>query len=540
MNMPQSETNFAAAAGLSILFEGIVGVEGYTEDRTARTLFSQDIWTTGVDAAFIVSPANTDELAAVVRAACQHNIALNPRGAGMSYTKGYIPDRPGVGVLDMTRMDKILEINEEDMYVTVEAGCSWRALHDALKPKGLRTPFWGPLSGITSTIGGGLSQNNAFFGAGTHGTTGDSVLSVTVVLGDGSVVRTGSAGAKQRAPFFRHYGPDLTGLFCGDAGALGFKAEITLRLIPFPEHEDWASYEFVSRDDCANAMQALMRENLACEIFGFDPNLQNLRLKRASLLADAKALGNVMKGQGSLISGLKEGAKIALAGRNFVNQSAYSLHFVVEGRSRTGVREHMAHLKKIATGFGGKAIENSIPKIIRANPFAPMNNVIGPEGERWAPVHGIVSPSNGAAAWAAIDAMFKERHEELEDHGILTGFLVTTIGSAGFLIEPVFFWPEALNEIHRQTVEPEYLASVTPFEPRPQTTELVAELRQAVIDVFSRFGAAHFQIGRTYPYKETRLNESWALLEAIKNAVDEKGIINPGALGLTPNQASNE
>lgn len=510
----------------------ILGDEGVNEKRADIELVSQDIWAVGVNAAFIAAPASVQELSETVAAANRRGVALNPRGGGMSYTKGYIPDRENVGVLDLSRMNRIVEINEDDMYVTVEAGCTWDALYEALKQKGLRTPFWGPLSGLTSTIGGGVSQNNAFFGCGLYGTTGESVLAVTVVLADGTVLRTGTGGAKEGKPFFRYYGPDLTGLFCGDCGALGFKAEITLRLMPMPSHEDWASFEFQSRDACAEAMQTVMKENIACEVFGFDPNLQRVHMKHASLAADVKTLGKVVKAQGSLLKGLKEGAKIALAGRDFVDAAAHTLHFVVEGQSAAAVADGMTRLKALCESHQGKETENSIPKIIRSNPFGPLNSILGPEGERWVPVHGIVATSDGPDAWADIKNAFDAMREDLDAHDILTGFLVTTLGATGYLIEPIFIWPEAINPIHEQTVEADFLAKLPRHAPNPEATAVVERARQAALDVFSKYKAAHFQIGRTYPYKENREPEAWAFLEKIKNAADPQGRINPGVLGL--------
>ena len=84
------------------------------------------------------------------------------------------------------------------MVVTVEPGCTWAALDAALKPLGLRTPFWGPMSGLASTIGGGLSQLNAMLGAGHYGTSSESVVALTMVLGDGSILRTGARGTRRR------------------------------------------------------------------------------------------------------------------------------------------------------------------------------------------------------------------------------------------------------------------------------------------------------------------------------------------------------
>ena len=522
-----------SASDLSGVLKQHLGEDGLKDDSAHREFMSQDIWAKGETAAFVAAPTTLEEMQTAIRAAHERGISLNPRGGGYSYTKGYTPDRDNVGILDMSRLNQVVEINTEDMYVTVQAGVTWAQLYEALKPHGVRTPFWGPLSGIGSTIGGGLSQNNAFFGAVKYVTTGESLLSISVVLADGTLVRTGTGGTKNGKPFWRYYGPDLTGLFCGDAGALGYKAEATFRLIPLPKAEETASFEFGSRDACAKAMEQMMREDIACEIFGFDPNLTKVRLARASLDSAAKALTNVMKSQGSLLKGLREGAKVALAGRGFMDKVDYSLHVCVEGRSAAGVKEDIQVLKDIVAQLGGKEIENSIPKIIRANPFGPMNNILGPQGERWVPIHGIVPTSEGPNTWAEIEAGFEAMADELDKHDILTGFLITSLGTTGYLIEPVFLWPEEVWPIHEHTVGDEWMKKIKRHEANPDATAVVDKARQVVLDVFSKRGGAHFQIGRTYPYKEGREEATWKLVEAIKKAVDEKGIVNPGSLGLS-------
>ncbi len=510
-----------------------LGADNVTTDLAARELFSQDIWAKGKTADFIISPENTQQLSGAVKLAARDNVALNPRGGGMSYTKGYTPSQDKVGILDFTRMNKVLEINTQDMYVTVQAGCTWKTLHDALKPHGVRTPFWGPLSGISSTIGGGLSQNNAFFGAGVHGPSSDSVTSLTVVLADGTIIKTGSAGTRGGKPYWRQYGPDLTGLFLSDAGALGYKSEATFRLIPAPPCETWASFDFHNRDNWALAQMEMGRLGLACELFGFDPNLTRVRMTRAGLAADVKSLKNVITSQkGGLLKGLKEGAKVAMAGRSYMDDVAFSVHMAVEGHSDAEVNAKLKTLKDIAKHHGGQEIENSIPKIIRANPFTPLNNMIGPHGERWVPIHGIVPMSEAKDCLAEIEALFAKMKAEFDQHQIQVGYLLCTLSTNGFLIEPVFIWPEELFEIHRVSVEASTLGRTTKFDPNPDATSCVQEARQGILDIFSARKAAHFQIGRTYPYKQNREDASWSLLEKIKQAVDPKGTINPGALGL--------
>ncbi len=511
----------------------IVGAENASDDLAQRELFSQDIWAQGETADFVISPKSTEQLAESIKYAARENIALNPRGGGMSYTKGYTPDRKKTGIIDFSGMDQILEINTDDMYVTVQAGCTWKTLYEALRPLGVRTPFWGPLSGISSTIGGGLSQNNAFFGSGTFGPSTDSVTALTVVLADGTIVKTGTAGTKNGKPFWRQYGPDLTGLFLSDAGSLAYKAEATLRLIPTPAHEGGLSFEFDNREDWVRAQVQIGRLGLACELFGFDPNLQRVRMERAGLAADLKTLGNVVtKQKGGLLKGIKEGAKVALAGRSYMDDVAYSAHIVVEGHSQAEVDAKLATLKSLALENGAKEIENSIPKIIRANPFTPLNNMLGPRGERWVPIHGIVPMGDALACQSDLEDLIASMADEFEKHQITTGYLLTTLSTNGFLIEPVFIWPEEIWPIHEQTVESSTLRRITRFEKNPDATECVTRARHGILDIFEKHGAAHFQIGRTYRYKQTRNDETWALIQSIKSMIDPDNRVNPGSLGF--------
>lgn len=511
----------------------IMGDSNVIDDEATRSLFSQDIWKKGELADFIIRPADTQQLSDAVKIAARGKIRLNPRGAGMSYTNGYTPSEHKTGMIDFTGMDKILEINTDDMYVTVQCGVTWSQLYAALKPHGLRTPFWGPLSGLTSTIGGGLSQNNAFFGAGLYGPSTDSVTSLTLVLADGTILKTGTAGSRNGKPFWRQYGPDLTGLFLADAGALAYKAEASLRLIPMPKAEGALSFEFDTRDDWAAAHQAIARLGLASELFGFDPNLQAVRMKRASLAADVKTLTNVITQQkGGLLKGLKEGAKVALAGRSYMDDVAFSCHLIVEGHSDAEVKAKLDTIRHIALEHNGRGIENSIPKIMRANPFGPLNSILGPQGERWVPIHGIVAIGDGSDCLAEIDALFKRHEAELEQLEITVGYLLTTLSTNGFLIEPVFIWPEELWPIHEQTVEPSVLKRAKRFETNPDATDMVTQLRQDILDIFTKYGAAHFQIGRTYPFRETREDAAGQLLDQIKTLLDPDRVINKGSLGL--------
>ncbi|WP_044564185.1 FAD-binding oxidoreductase [Azospirillum sp. B4] len=511
----------------------IVGHANVHVDEATRVFHSQDVYARAAHtAALVVAPADTAQLAATVAACAAAGYHCAPRGGGMSYTKGYLPASPATVTLDLSRMDRVLDIRPEDMVVTVQAGCTWKTLNEALAPLGLRTPFWGTLSGIAATVGGGMSQGSAFFGAGHHGTGAESMVALTLVLADGRVLRTGARGADGDSPYYRFYGPDLAGLFTGDCGAFAIKAEVTLRLMPAPKHEAHASFTFKSSADMFGAMAAVARAGIACEVCGLDPRLGQIRMKRASLAADLSALKSVAGKQGSLLGGLKEAAKIALAGRGFIDAADFALHLMCEGRSAAGVADDLAEARAIAARHNGQEVENTVPKVMRAQPFVALNSMIGPNGERWAPIHCLTPLSRAHEIYAAIEAELEAMRPELDAQGVDHAYLFTTMSTTVIIIEPVFYWPDALRELHHASVEASYLAKLPKTPPNAAAAAAVESARQRLLDLFQRNGLGHFQIGRTYGYRASRDAASGALLEGLKDILDPEHRLNPGVLGL--------
>ena len=302
--------------------------------------------------------------------------------------------------------------------------------------------MWGTLSGLKATVGGGMSQNGIFWGSTRHGSAADSCLSLEVVLADGTLMRTGHQN-------MRSYGPDLTGLFLADTGALGMKAEITLRLIREAKAHGYASFTLSERPAALGALADIERAGIAAECFGFDPRLNAIRMKRDSMASDAKALTRMMRSQGSLMKGLKEGAKVALAGRDFIDRARFSLHILTEGRIQAAADAGIAEARRIVLSHGGSETENTIPKIIRANPFGPLNSVLGPEGERWAPIHGLVPHVKADACYAGIDALFHARRADMDRLGVHAGTLIAAVAGGMTLIEPCLYWPDARNPADR-------------------------------------------------------------------------------------------
>lgn len=521
------------APALKREFAAIVGAENIRDDETSLLLHSEDVFEASTNTAMlIVAPTTVEQLSAVVTAARKAGVAIAPRGAGMSYTAAYLPTTETTVSLDMTKLDRVLKISPEDMTVTVQAGCSWLKLNEALAPHGLRTPFWGPMSGIYSTIGGGLSQLNAMFGAGHYGTSSESMIALTVVLGDGQILRTGARGPDGDTPFYRHYGPDIAGLFCGDSGTLGIKAEVTMRLIRTPAFEDYASFSFKTGEALLEALAEMARAGVAAETCGFDPGLTKVRMRRMSLMSDVKTLGAVISKQKNLGKGLMAAAKIALSGRNFIEADEYPLHMTAEGRSKEGVAHDMATAREIAKKFAGVEIDNTIAKVIRAQPFPAPNSMLGPDGESWVPVHGHVSLSNAPKMFADIQALLAEMQPEFDAFKVHTGYLFTSLATNAITIEPVFLWPHGYRPFHTSMMEPGYIKGLPLLDANPDATAIVTKARDGVKKISLKYGAAHFQIGRAYPYRDSRDAASLALLDTLKAFTDPDRQFNPGGLGF--------
>ena len=509
-----------------------VGESAISRDPGRCEYLAEDIFARELPAGAVVRPGSREALAEAVRETVDAGHAVVLRGGGMSYSLGYVPAEPDSVLIDMRGLNRILEINRKDMSVTVEAGTTWRDLYLALEDAGLRTPYWGTLSGIHATVGGSLSQNSIFWGSGRYGSAAESVLGMDIVLADGSLLRTGSAGQVHSAPFFRHHGPDLTGLFCGDCGALGVKAAVTLRLLPRYRDRAFGAFAFDDHRATLTAMAEVSRRDLAMECFGFDPFLQRQRMRRESLAGDAKRLMGVMKSASGVGRALAEGARVAAAGRGFMDDVLWSFSTMIEERSAEGAAQSLRTVRDIAAEHGGRELPDSVPKVLRANPFGPLNNIIGPEGERWAPVHGILPHSSAVAAMDAIMTLMDDEAERLEEHRIGIGHLLATVHTNGTVLEPVFFWPDALEEIHRRTVEPQHLRRVGGFAENLAARTAVQEIRAALIRLFADLGAAHLQLGKSYLYREGLRPANWKLIAALKRQLDPTGRLNPGALGL--------
>lgn len=513
------------------VLKAAIGEKYVLTDEHSLEFYSTDVYRSLEIPLAIIQPGNIGELQESVRIAAGLGISIVTRGGGASYTDAYLPTDPNSIIIDTSRLNKILEINEEDMFVTVEPGVTWAEMSAALAEKKLRTPFWGPFSGLKATVGGSTSQNSVSMGTSAYGGSPESVLCYEVVLASGKMIKTGSLAMENSTPFFRNYGPDITGIFSGDAGALGVKASITLRLIKLPSHTLTCSFGFKTYDSMSQAMAAVAREESASSNWGLDPKLQQGQLGKVTFMDSIKAAYEVLKTARNPLEAIVQLMKMALAGKRFLTGFDYSSHFVVEGHSTAEVKSKLAQTRKAANSFGTE-IANTIPTVMGAMPFMPLYPILGPNGERWVPMHGLLPFSKMQKMYNRIQDLYLEKKEAMTKHSVEAGTMFMTYSTHSFLYEVALYWKDDRSIYHKTYLDQDYLDMLPIHDANPEGRALIAELKTRVQEIYSDLGAVHFQVGKSYPYQNGRQAEAAMALQDIKKSLDPNNIMNPGALGL--------
>ncbi|CAN5902475.1 hypothetical protein BH11PSE13_BH11PSE13_38310 [soil metagenome] len=493
--------------------------------------FATDIFRAREMPVAMASPGTVDELQQLVRVAARAGLALVARGGGSSYTDGYLPTQAASLLIDLRRLDRIVEINAQDGYVTVEAGVTWAALADTLAERGLRTPFRGPFSGAVATVGGTMAQNGISHGTGAWGVAAASAVSLDVVLASGELLRTGSAvvGA---APFSRYYGPDLTGLFLGDCGAFGIKARVTLPLLCASKAFAAVSFGFDSFDAMHAGMRAAAREAVDDTHFGLDAAMIRGQLRRRRRWRDTlKIARGVFATAPGIVSAIGQLMRMTMAGERAMGASAYLAHYIVEGADAREVALRATRLRRAVLAHG-REIANTIPTVMRAAPFERMFHVLGPKGERWVPVHGLLPHSRVPAFRAALLGLLALHKAHMDLHGVWIGGLFECVGPGAFMIELGLYWPDAPNDYHLTTLDNAALAALPVHASDPALGAWIGELRGLLIALFRAHGAAHFQLGKVYPYASALDDAGRSVAHGIKRALDPQGFMNPNVLGL--------
>jgi glycolate oxidase len=201
-----------------------------------------------------VHPASAAEIAAIVKLANVEHIPVFTRGAGSGFSGGSLPTKGGI-VLTTERMDRILQIDEENLIAVVEPGVVTEQFQLAVEKVGLFYPP-DPASLKFSTLGGNVAECAGGPRCVKYGVTKDYILGLEVITPTGDIITTGGPTMKGVV------GYDLTKLLCGSEGTLGIISKIVIKLLPLPEAKKTMLVLFDSIDGAAQAVSAIVRHKI--------------------------------------------------------------------------------------------------------------------------------------------------------------------------------------------------------------------------------------------------------------------------------------
>lgn len=256
--------------GLDFVFVDEETLNNHAHDETENLHFLPDT---------VVKPQNTAQVAAIMKLCNEHRIPVTPRGAGTGLSGGALPNFGGV-LLSTEKLNRIIEIDERNLQVTVEPGVITEELQNAVKEKGLFYPP-DPSSRGSCFIGGNIAENSGGPKAVKYGVVKDYVLNLEVVLPTGEVIWTGANVLKNST------GYNLTQLIVGSEGTLGIVTKIVLKLIPHPKYDLLMLAPFNKLENAGAAVSAIFRA-------GFTPSALELveinALKIVSKMVDSSVV----------------------------------------------------------------------------------------------------------------------------------------------------------------------------------------------------------------------------------------------------------
>ncbi len=198
----------------------------------------------------VVTPANTNEVSQIMKLANDNKIPVYPRGSGTNLSAGCVPTKGGI-VLLMTRFNKIINIDLENLVVTAEPGVIVADLNSAVAASGLIYPP-DPGTVATATLGGTIAENAGGLRGLKYGVSKHYVMGLEVVLANGDIMNTGGKNVKDVS------GYDMTKLFTGSEGTLCIITKVIAKLVPAPEAKKAMMAIFNDLDDAGKAVSGII------------------------------------------------------------------------------------------------------------------------------------------------------------------------------------------------------------------------------------------------------------------------------------------
>jgi glycolate oxidase len=336
----------------------IVGTDNYRDQPEEIACYAYDAFVEESLPDAVIFPETTREVSEILKIASQHKIPITGRGAGTSLCGASVPVKHGI-VLSFTKMDKIIEVNTKDRYITVQPGVVNADVQKALAPFGFFYPP-DPSSMSVSTIGGNIAQNAGGPRCLKYGVTVDYVMGIEVVLASGEIARFGSKNVKDAT------GYRISSLFCGSEGTLGIITEAILKVVPTPETVKTLMVTFNDLDDTANAVTDIIGSGIipaAMEL------MDNLSL---NAIEDAYNLGLDREAQGSLLIEIDGGKQACEKDMKHIIQKVKENNAVEVQEAATDLeRENLWAARRAAYGVFAKLA----PDIVTEDVTVPVSRV---------------------------------------------------------------------------------------------------------------------------------------------------------------------
>jgi len=245
---------------LKVMLQDIVGKENVSDDDFERVCYSR-----GANAdiprepLIIARPRNKEHISEIVKTASRLNVPVLSWGGATNVVGAF---SRGCIVVDLTGLDKKIDIDEESLTVTATANVTWTQLLHELNQKGWTTGPSGH-AGVSSTLGGGVALCCNGPLSARYGVIGDQIVGVEVVLPSGEIVRTGSGAYPNAGNFIRYaWGSDLTGLFLGSHGIFGIVTEVTLKIDMLPESTENLPFDFTDIEKLSRAIHDIQKRRM--------------------------------------------------------------------------------------------------------------------------------------------------------------------------------------------------------------------------------------------------------------------------------------
>lgn len=449
----------------------IVGDKYVSMDPAILKVYSCDVSPYKGFADFVVRPKSVKEVSEVVKLANEYCIPVIPRGAGSGTTGGAVPINGGI-VVDLTRMNRILEIDTANLQVVVEPGVIHAKLNKKLAKFGYFFPP-DPGSSEIATIGGLIANGGSGMRSVKYGTTKDYVLALEIVLPNGDIVNIGTKALKSAS------GYDLPRLFVGSEGTLGIITKARLKILPLPPARAVLLATF---DDLERAGKAVV------ETFA------NRIIPSAIEILDKTALEAVKNYKKSLDIPIVEAM----------------LLFEVDG-THSGVKEEIKKIMDICENVGAIKVEVATSKS-KCEELWSARALVG-------------------AAVAALDPN-RIRVYEAEDITVPISKVPQMLIKIREISEKYQLKIVTFGHIGSGNLHPAILVNVFDDVELEKLQKVSEEIHRASLELGGTTTGEHgIGIARA-KFMETEHGKALEIMRAIKKALDPNNIMNPGKMGL--------